>query len=49
MSKKIEKQVTIFEGSKIRRIWDAQKEGWYFAIMDIIEALVQTEIGRAHV
>jgi len=42
------KGVAIFEGQKIRRIWDEEKELWYFAIMDIIEVLAQTERPRKY-
>lgn len=36
------KKIAIFEGQKIRRVWDEEKELWYFAIMDIVEVLTQT-------
>ena len=35
------KQITIFEGRKIRRIWDDKKEKWYFSIIDIIAILIE--------
>ena len=35
------KQITIFEGKKIRRLWDEKKEKWYFSVVDIIQALIQ--------
>lgn len=35
------KQITIFEGQKIRRAWDESKELWYFSVIDIIQALIQ--------
>ena len=35
--------IQLFEDQKIRTAWDAEKEEWYFAIVDVIE------IGRAHV
>ena len=38
---KKQKQVTIFEGQKIRRVWDGKKEKWYFSVVDIIQALIQ--------
>jgi len=38
---KKQKQVTIFEGQKIRRVWDEKKEKWYFSVVDIIQALIQ--------
>ena len=36
---KKQKQVTIFEGQKIRRVWDEKKEKWYFSVVDIIKVL----------
>ena len=33
------KQITIFEGQKIRRIWDGEKELWYFSVVDIVAVL----------
>ncbi|MBU0722987.1 hypothetical protein KKH46_02075 [Patescibacteria group bacterium] len=35
------KQITIFEGQKIRRIWDEKKEKWYFSVIDIISVLTE--------
>ena len=34
-----EKQLTIFEGRKVRRVWDEKKERWYFSLVDIVEVL----------
>ena len=30
-----------FEGTKIRRVYDEQKETWYFSVVDIIPVLIQ--------
>ena len=35
------KQITIFEGRKIRRLWDEKKEKWYFPVIDIIAILTE--------
>ncbi|MDD5626169.1 MAG: BRO family protein [Patescibacteria group bacterium] len=35
------KQITIFEGQKIRRLWDDKKEKWYFSIIDIMTVLTE--------
>ena len=35
------KQITIFEGKKIRRAWDEKKEKWYFSVIDIIAVLTE--------
>jgi hypothetical protein len=42
------KAITIFEGNKIRRRWDEEKELWYFAIMDIIQILAETDRPRKY-
>lgn len=42
------KTVAIFENRQIRRHWDEEKELWYFAIMDIIEILVETDRPRKY-
>ncbi|OGZ62641.1 MAG: antirepressor [Candidatus Staskawiczbacteria bacterium RIFCSPHIGHO2_01_FULL_36_16] len=36
------KQIVIFEGQKIRRLWDEKKEIWYFSVIDIIVALTNS-------
>lgn len=45
---KNKKQITIFEGQKIRRAWDDEKELWYFAIMDVIQILATTDRPRKY-
>lgn len=37
----IEKQIAIFEGQKIRRIWDEKEEKWYFSVIDIVAVLTE--------
>ena len=34
--------LAIFEGKKIRRHWDTQKEQWYFSVVDVIFALTES-------
>jgi len=41
--KKNNKQITIFEGRKIRRVWDEKKELWYFSVVDIIAVLTNSD------
>jgi hypothetical protein len=33
------KQVTIFAGKKIRRIWDKKNDLWYFSVIDVVDVL----------
>jgi len=37
--KKSDKQITIFKGKKIRRVWDSKKEKWYFSVVDVVAVL----------
>jgi len=34
------KQVAIFQGKNIRRIWDEKQEKWYFSVVDIVAVLI---------
>jgi len=36
------KTVAIFEGNKIRRVWDEKKELWYFSVSDVIAVLTKS-------
>ena len=37
------KAIAIFEGQQIRRHWDEEKELWYFAVVDVIAALTDSD------
>ena len=37
-----EKKLAIFEGQKIRRLWDDGKELWYFSVSDVIAVLTKS-------
>ncbi|MFH0937634.1 MAG: Bro-N domain-containing protein [Candidatus Daviesbacteria bacterium] len=41
-------KVSLFEGKKIRRIWDEEKEEWYFSVVDVVEVLAKTERPRKY-
>ena len=30
--------IQIFEGKKIRSVWDNEKEEWYFSVVDVVGA-----------
>jgi len=42
LMKKDKKQIAIFEGEKIRRYWDDEKELWYFSIADVVRVLTSS-------
>jgi len=35
-------KIVLFEGKKIRRHWDAEKELWYFSVIDIVRVLTNS-------
>lgn len=37
-----ENAIQIFEDKKVRTVWDAEQEKWYFAIVDVVEALTDS-------
>lgn len=36
------RQVTVFEGKQIRRIWDDDAEKWYFSVSDVVAVLTDS-------
>ena len=40
--------VTIFQGKKIRRTWDPEKELWYFSVVDVVAVLTESTIPRRY-
>ena len=48
MNFKKNKAIVIFDGQKIRRIWDDEKEQWYFSVVDVVEVLTGSTIPRRY-
>ena len=44
MGNKLETISNLFEGKEIRSIWDAEKEEYYFSVVDIISALTDSKM-----
>lgn len=42
MKSRKSKKVAIFDGKQIRRIWDGEKELWYFAVSDVVAVLTKS-------
>lgn len=38
--------IKLFETKKVRSHWDAEKEQWYFSIIDVIEILTDSSNPR---
>jgi prophage antirepressor-like protein len=43
-----EANIKLFEGKKIRTVWDEEKEEWYFSIIDTIEVLTESANPRRY-
>ena len=43
---KLETISNLFEGKEIRSVWDANKEEYYFSVVDVISALTDSKIPR---
>ncbi len=41
--------IKIFEGSKIRSVWDAEKEEWYFSVVDVISVLTDSKDPKQYI
>ena len=41
-------QIKIFEEKKVRTIWDAEKEDWYFSVVDVVAVLTESERPRKY-
>ena len=42
MEEKLETIANLFEGNTIRSIWDAEKEDYYFSVVDVISVLTES-------
>ncbi len=40
--------IKLFENKKVRSHWDAEKETWYFSIIDVIEILTDSPRPRKY-
>ena len=45
---KLETISNLFEGKEIRSIWDAEKEEYYFSVVDVISALTDSKIPKRY-
>lgn len=41
-------KIVLFEGKKIRRVWDNKEEKWYFSVIDVVEILTGSTIPRRY-
>jgi len=36
-------KIQLFENKKVRSVWDAEKEEWFFSVVDVVAALTDSE------
>lgn len=41
-------KITIFEGKKIRRLWNEKEEKWYFSVVDVVTTLTNSTNPRKY-
>ena len=46
MNEKLKTISNLFEGKEIRSIWDSEKEDYFFSVVDVIEALTESNNPR---
>ena len=44
----LDNEIKLFEGNKIRSVWDNEKEEWYFSVVDIVGALTESKNPRRY-
>jgi hypothetical protein len=45
---KLENKIKIFEGKKVRTLWDGEQEKWYISVIDVIEVLTDSPRPRKY-
>ena len=40
--------IQLFEGKKVRIVWDEQQEKYYFSVVDIVQVLTDSVDGRKY-
>ena len=48
MNDKLATITQLFDGKEIRSIWDAEKEDYYFSVVDVINALAEPKDARKY-
>ena len=48
MSMEENNKIQLFEGKQVRYVWDAEKEKYFFSVVDVIKALTDSENPRRY-
>ena len=44
----IKNKIQLFEEKKVRTVWDDETEEWYFSVVDVVEALTDSDRSRKY-
>ena len=44
----MDNKIKLFESKQIRTVWDAEKEDWYFSVVDVVEVLTDSPNPRKY-
>lgn len=47
-NQKEKNEMSLFQGNEIRKIWDEEKEKWYFSVVDIVSALTGSSVPKRY-
>lgn len=42
----MDNEIKLFEGNRVRSVWDKEKEEWYFSVIDVVEILTESKNPR---
>lgn len=42
----MDNEIKLFEGNKVRSVWDNEKEEWYFSVIDVVAILTESKNPR---
>ena len=45
----MENKIKIFESKQVRTVWDAEKEDWYFSVVDVVEVLTDSNDPKQYI
>ena len=48
MTDKLATIINLFEGKEIRSIWNAEKEDYYFSVVDVVDTLAEPKDARKY-
>ena len=43
----MDNKIKVFENKQVRTVWDAEKEDWYFSVVDIVAVLTDKDYDSA--